>query len=316
MASQTGIKRPRPRSSTKGGASPIYSTPESPTLLPSIQRLLETQLQAQTEQIQENIKGLEMKIAAEVRQIDKKLVDLTKAVGFNAETLETLQKDVIPKIQHRMEEDKKSIEEELDRVNAYICRENLVFIGVPEAENENVESVLAKLLSEKLQIPREEVEQIEYQRVHRLPAAARPRPIKARFLKYKQREMVLRNAKHLKGTPIYITEDLPRRVRRERQSQLPALKTARAAGKLAYFSRAEPWKLYVDRVFLPKEQQVSFVERWGKGERRIQLRTEPARKNRPDTSAMRQQQPQQMDATATTNERMEVGISREEGGQV
>ena len=137
MTSLPGSKRPRARSSTK-------SSPENPTILPSIQRLLDSQ----TAQIKNHIKELEVKIAAEVVQIDKKLVELTKAVGFNAETLEAVQKVEIPKIQNKMEENRKNVQEELDRVNAYICRENLVFIGVPEAENENVETLLAKLFTE------------------------------------------------------------------------------------------------------------------------------------------------------------------------
>ena len=293
-AGAPGAKRARPRSGTMGtrsSTSPVFSTPESPTMFSSMQRLLDVQTEQINGKIRDRIKELEQKI-------DQKVTELITSINFNATSIDKLQKEVIPSMQRTIEEDRQNTHDELDKVNAYICRENLVFIGVPEAQNEEVETVLAKLLVEKLKIPREEVDQIEYQRAHRLPAATRPRPIKARFLKFKERDMVLRNAKHLKGSPIYITEDLPRRVRRERQLQLPALKAARSAGKLAYFSRQEPWKLYVDRVFLPKAEQESFVDKLRRRDGRIQLLIGSAKNTRPNVPEQQQAEGGEMEIDA------------------
>ena len=109
-----------------------------------------------------------------------------------------------------------------------------MFIGIPEtSEDESTETTLKKkIFSEKLNLSAEIAENIEFQRAHRIPATARPRPIKARFLRYPDRELILRNAKLLKGSNTYITDDLPRRITLERKAQMEALKVARREGKL------------------------------------------------------------------------------------
>ena len=247
----------RPRSAAASVASPVYSTPESPSLLPSIQKLFDNQL----EKLNERLYNLELKITSEIRLVEVKVTELTKTVSFNSENLESIKKKVIPTIQGKLEEDENLFHNELDRLNLYICRGNLVFIGIPEtSEVESTATTLKKFFSEKLNLSAEVAENIEFQRAHRIPATARPRPIKARFLRYPDRELILRNAKLLKGSNTYITEDLPRRIRLERKAQMEALKVARREGKLAYFSRTEPWKLFVDKVYLPKTDQPRFLE--------------------------------------------------------
>ena len=59
---------------------------------------------------------------------------------------------------------------------------------------------------------------------------------------------------------MFITDDLPKRVRDYRNSQVPVLKAARRAGKLAFFSRSEPGKLFVDHIWLPCEKQQAFIK--------------------------------------------------------
>ena len=41
---------------------------------------------------------------------------------------------------------------------------------------------------------------------------------------------------------------------------LLCMRATRSAGRLAYFSRSEPWKLFVDRVYMPREKQAEFVQ--------------------------------------------------------
>ena len=57
-------------------------------------------------------------------------------------------------------------------------------------------------------------------------------PIVVKFLNYKDREDVLRNGKKLKGTTVYVREDLSSKVMNTRREQLPALKEARASVSL------------------------------------------------------------------------------------
>ena len=90
---------------------------------------------------------------------------------------------------------------EIDRLSSYIARENLVFLGIPEPNgNEQVQETLRKFYVEKLKLPADFVKNVIYQRVHRCPSNAKPRPIKARFLKYSDKERLRENAKNLKGS--------------------------------------------------------------------------------------------------------------------
>ena len=142
--------------------------------------------------------------------------------------------------------EKMSREREIDRISSYICRENLVIMGIPElTEKEDTEKVVKDFYQKNLKMGNDLIGEIEHQRVHRVPATTRPRPIKVRYLRYSDKVKVQQNGRQLKGTSFYIMDDLPKRVRQERSKQMPSLRAAREQGKLAFFSRAEPWKLVV-----------------------------------------------------------------------
>ena len=63
---------------------------------------------------------------------------------------------------------------------------------------------------------------------------ARPRSIVARFSRYNDREAVM-SARKLKGTNIYLNDDLCAASQAIKNTQMPELKQARARGKIAYF---------------------------------------------------------------------------------
>ena len=106
------------------------------------------------------------------------------------------------------------------------------------AESDNSETweqtavKVSSLLSDKLQLPG-----VELERAHRVGQRQndRPRPIVARFTRYCDREAAMRNAKKLRGTNIYLNDDLCAASQAIKNSQMPQMKQARAAGKIAYF---------------------------------------------------------------------------------
>lgn len=117
-------------------------------------------------------------------------------------------------------------------------RKNLVFEGIPESGHEkwsDSEEKIRKILSEKLKLDQKH---IELERVHRSgkPPARdeKPRPIVARFLRFKDRNIVLEKAKCLKGSNIYINEDYSETVRQKRKELIPVMKEARKRGDIAY----------------------------------------------------------------------------------
>ncbi|KAK4313381.1 hypothetical protein Pmani_015276 [Petrolisthes manimaculis] len=105
----------------------------------------------------------------------------------------------------------------------YNRRNNLRFTGIQEQPSgeswEETAQIVTKLLEDKLQVPT-----MKLNRAHRTGQAnpSRQKNIVARFEKYGDRETVLRNARKLKGTGIYI---------KKRTSQRPETASNEPKGK-------------------------------------------------------------------------------------
>ena len=82
------------------------------------------------------------------------------------------------------------------------------------------------------------------------PVSGKTRPVIARFLRYQDREMVLRASFHLRDPDIKVLEDYPQEII-ERRKQMSKLKEAKRNGMKVYFSKAEPDKLYINGRFVP-----------------------------------------------------------------
>ncbi len=136
----------------------------------------------------------------------------------------------------KSEERCKELEDRANYQEDYNRRNNLQIVGVEEpSEGETWEQTAVKvseLLTNKLELPN-----IELERAHRVGQrdAHRHRTIVARFTRYGDREAVMRNVTKLKGTRIYITEDLCPASQNIRKAQIPAMKQAKSEGKVAYF---------------------------------------------------------------------------------
>lgn len=121
-------------------------------------------------------------------------------------------------------------------------RTNIVIDGIPEAEKENgsdsEEKVLA-LIKDKLDLDPNGIGIDSVMRVGKVNKSddgtmTRPRPIVVKFHRIKDRDTVLRSAKKLKGTRIYINEDYPEAVRQKRKELLPKMREARQRGDIAF----------------------------------------------------------------------------------
>ena len=153
-------------------------------------------------------------------------------------------------------------------MEAYSRRENLKFEGIPETTfssseedgaiqlgevfTENTKAVLTVFLERILGI--EDAQNIEFQRVRRMGKPrkenGRERIIIARFLRFSDRERVLKCGRKLKETGYKMYEDLPKEIREIRKLQMEKLKNARKDGKRAYFSRSEPDNLYINGKYV------------------------------------------------------------------
>ena len=196
------------------------------------------------------------------RSFDKNIKDLEKNAEFVRSQIEKLNNTV----QEEKETRRKEISEvrkEMLYLETYSRRENLKFDGIPERRMQvllngqersmdDTHGQLVDFLQNVLEV--EDAPNIEFQRVHRLGNQPRSdgsgRMIIARFLRYSDREKVIRCAYKLKGTDFKIYEDIPKELHDLRKPQMKKLKDARKEGKKAYFSRSEPDKLFIDGKYV------------------------------------------------------------------
>jgi len=142
-----------------------------------------------------------------------------------------------------------------------------MFMGIAEGnvmdgqgtlqEPENTKEIIYKFMEEEMQIsnPRHSM---EFQRIHRVgePKHDGPCPIIARFLRYADREMVLRQArKTLKHKDFSVFEDIPKELYKLRKSQSKKFKEAKDKGYNVYFSKKFPDKLYINGQVIPHHEK-------------------------------------------------------------
>ena len=136
-------------------------------------------------------------------------------------------------------------------LEAYSRRENIKFINIREPDSvtttqEDTEEILRNFLEDELGY--RDASTVEIQRVYRLGKKKNddePRPILARFLRYKDCEDILSLGHRLQGSNFQMFRDLPYEIVKRRKDQMATLKKAKQLNIPAFFSRAQPDKLYV-----------------------------------------------------------------------
>ena len=141
-------------------------------------------------------------------------------------------------------------------MEAYSRRENIKFTNIAEettsaAQREDTEELLRNFLERDLGYA--DARSVEIQRVHRIGKSKNgaPRPILARFLRYKDCERILSLGQRLKETNFQMFKDLPAEIIEKRRPQVETLKRARRNGIPANFSASQPDKLYVKGKLWP-----------------------------------------------------------------
>ncbi|XP_078667360.1 uncharacterized protein LOC144909172 [Branchiostoma floridae x Branchiostoma belcheri] len=123
----------------------------------------------------------------------------------------------------------------LDYIENQSRRNNLIFDRIKDDRKETweqSETKVKEVLRNKLRL---NTDNIEIERAHRNGKPGdRPRPIVVKLLRYKDKQNILRQAKMLKGTQIFINEDFSDKIRQKRKDLQPALRAARERGQVAY----------------------------------------------------------------------------------
>lgn len=135
------------------------------------------------------------------------------------------------------------MKDQLLYVQSQSMRNNLLFSNITESEGESPvdsEQILRDFMIEKLKMAQDMVNQIKFERVHRMgqkqDQPAYSRMIVAKFCNYKDREIVRKQSSNLSSTNYYISEQFPKEIVARRKSLIPQLKAAKQQGKSAWLS--------------------------------------------------------------------------------
>ena len=123
-------------------------------------------------------------------------------------------------------------------------RNNIRIDGIPEEPDETWEDTESKAkvaLESKLNLPFK----VEIERAHRTgkvnrrsddnASSTRPRTVICRLVSWKQKDPILKAARIVKPDGMFVNEDLAAETLQRRKDELPKLKQAKQAGKIAYF---------------------------------------------------------------------------------
>ena len=126
-------------------------------------------------------------------------------------------------------------------------RDNLIFSGITESSTtEDPEKLVKDFMLKQLKLPPDTVNNITFHRVHRLGRnlhnTTRPRPIIAKFEHYKQKELVQKQGRQLKGTHFGLNDQFPQEINRRRKQLLPIRKQMMSQNKKAV--------LIVDKLYV------------------------------------------------------------------
>ena len=198
-----------------------------------------TELEAFKEETKKDISELKDGANFASKQLQEKSQELAKAEAEITELTRKVQKH---------EEAVKETESKSLYLEAYSRRENIKFMNIeegPPVQPEDTEEILRGFLERELGYV--DAQNVEFQRVHRTGKTKEgsPRPILARFLRYKDVQNIFSLGHRLKGSKFQMFRDLPTEIVKRRKVQMETFKTAKRRGIPAAFSQAQPDKLYI-----------------------------------------------------------------------
>ena len=164
----------------------------------------------------------------------------------------------------RLSEECKSIQDTVTDLQTRSMRDNLLFTGITEEENaeKTCEEVLKDFIKKELKI---DCNRMEFERVHRIGkrdnqfAGGRPRPIVARFSRFKDRESIRQAApRELRGKPFGINEQFPKCVVERRKRLLPAFKKSRQNPMIRSSLIGD--KLFINGRQLTEQEVLDYVD--------------------------------------------------------
>jgi uncharacterized protein YdcH (DUF465 family) len=103
------------------------------------------------------------------------------------------------------------LENTIDRMEQYSRRNTIRISGVRETDTTKTTDIAVSLLKEKMNIHVNQWDIIGCHRLGRVSNPGRPRTIILKFAQYRKKNEVIQSRRHLKGTRIFINDDLTQR---------------------------------------------------------------------------------------------------------
>ena len=130
------------------------------------------------------------------------------------------------KLTHRLEK----VSAEQQKLETYSRKHNVIFEGVNEDADENVTSKIIDIYTNKLMI---QATKHDFDKIHRFGTSfnGKPRPIIVRCITHSLRDATLRNGKRLKGSNLFVNDDVPKEVKEQRMDLKTVAKHAMSQNK-------------------------------------------------------------------------------------
>ena len=180
-------------------------------VLPILEKVVSRAVQAQIEPLTTKVTELESRVCASEAAVTSQSTLLTQAMDKNT-SLEAQLKDL--RVSHdKVKTDLYNLQVALDDLEQYGRRMSLRFSGIKPSPNgtgpEDTDKILLQLCNGQMGL---QLQLSDLQRSHRVgPIESGNRGIIVRFVSYRVRAQVLKARSKLKGTGIYVNEDLTKR---------------------------------------------------------------------------------------------------------
>nr|CAI5818350.1 unnamed protein product [Callosobruchus analis]CAI5856004.1 unnamed protein product [Callosobruchus analis] len=209
-----------------------------------VKELLKSML-ASNEELKIEIKQSRAQLAAEIRELKDKIHSEIQELKVENEDLK---------------EEVSKLKEKIVKIEHEAKKYKLMIYGLEETGDDRIDvTTCIDLLKQKLNIDCQFIDFRNISRVGR-PITGRKRPISIETSSYFLQSDILKNAKNLKGSNIFISPEYPREEYEERKALGQHLKEARQNNKVAQISNK---KLIIDG----KEYTLTDLEKikWQKG---------------------------------------------------
>lgn len=223
-----------------------FSKQDEVTLANMIRNIVKEELESHKEGLQEFISSKLLVTNERLNELSKEVKDITESLEFTQKQVEedtkAIKKD-IERLKKNVGEierdllDPEDVSKKLIELEDRSRRNNLRIDGIQESDDESWEKCeedLQNIIKDKLDIDKE----IEIDRCHRAGKKQynRPRTIVCRITNFKDKQLILKNAKKLKNTGIYIYEDFCRDTMELRKQLWEDVLEYRRQNKFAYLN--------------------------------------------------------------------------------